>query len=57
MDWKVVFNKKNLFFVFLGIVAFLIAYTFDRYYIFREKGSFLTKPLEFFGIGHADPLE
>ncbi len=39
-------TKKNLHFLLIGFAAFMIAFVFDRYYIFAEKDHILTKPLE-----------
>ncbi len=43
-SWKVVINKKNLLFVFLALISFLIAFWFDRYYIYQEKTDFIKNP-------------
>jgi len=41
-------TKRNCYFVLLGLVAFGIAYFFDRYYILGEKDHILARPLEIF---------
>lgn len=40
------FTKRNAYFLLIGLLSFLAAYVFDRYYIFGEKNHILTKPLE-----------
>lgn len=39
-------KKKVLKILFVSIVSFLLAYSFDQYYIYRRQLYFLSKPVE-----------
>lgn len=48
MDWSKIINKKNLAYLLLSLLAFFLAYFFDRYYIYRERLNFLTGGINIF---------
>lgn len=43
---KMTVNKKTLFvYLLICLLAFLLAYWFDRYYIYSEKDSIIKIPM------------
>ena len=46
MELRAIITKRNVFFILVGLISFLLAYTLDRYYIFGQKDNVLIRPLE-----------
>lgn len=39
-------TKREFTIILLGVVSFLLAYSFDQYYIYRRQLYFLSKPIQ-----------